>query len=136
MTTQPFVNILHLLSLPPDKLFQALSLLASFMILSELLRISLLTTLTRSAPAHVAICLLTFAVQAIALAFVLVYADTSYPGRGWINLGFALALYLVWFLTGEATKLVRKDSEGADLGFMAVGALLTFPTGIIAALVC
>jgi VanZ family protein len=77
------------------------------------------------------VCLFTFAFQALLLAFVLAYADRHYAGRGWINLGIVLALYVLWYATGELTRLVRKDSEGADLGFMAVGALITFPVGIV-----
>ena len=42
----------------------------------------------------------------------------DHPGRGWVNLGIAAAMYLIWYLTGQATRLVRSDSEGADLGFM------------------
>jgi hypothetical protein len=131
MTTQPFKNLLHLLALPPDHLWAAFSFLAGVIIACELVRISLGTTLPFSRVAHVMVCLLTFAFQALLLAFVLAYADRHYPGRGWINLGIALALYVLWYLTGEFTRLVRKDSEGADLGFMAVGALITFPVGIV-----
>jgi hypothetical protein len=135
MTTQPFKDLLHWLTLPPDQLWAAFSLLAGLLIACELARISLGTALPFSRVAHVIVCLFTFAFQALLLAFVLVYADRSHPGRGWINLGLALALYVVWYLTGELTRLVRTDSEGADLGFMAVGALITFPVGIVAAAV-
>jgi DMSO/TMAO reductase YedYZ heme-binding membrane subunit len=135
MSTQPFKDLLHMLELPPDQLWASFSLLAGVMILCELVRISLGTGLALSRIAHVLVCLLTFALQALLLAFVLGYGDRHHPGRGWINLGIALALYAVWYATGEFTRLVRKDSEGADLGFMAVGALITFPVGIIFALV-
>jgi len=135
MSTQPFKDLLHMLELPPDQLWASFSLLAGLMILCELVRISLGTALPLSRVAHVLVCLLTFAFQALLLAFVLAYGDLHHPRRGWINLGIALALYVVWYLAGEFTRLVRKDSEGADLGFMAVGALITFPVGIIFALV-
>ena len=135
MTTKPFRVIWELMSLPPDRLIPALSLLAAFMILCELVRISLLTELTRSVLAHVAVCLLTFVLQSIVLAVVLVHAAARHPGRGLINLAFAAGLYVLWYVTGEATRLVRPISEGADLGFMSVGALITFPAGILAALV-
>jgi hypothetical protein len=135
MTVQPFKNLLHLLALPPDRLWASVSLLAAVIIACELIRIALGTVLTRSRVAHVTVCLLTFALQALLLAFVLGYADCHYPGRGWINLGIAVALYVLWYATGDVTRLVRSDSEGADLGFMAVGALITFPVGIVFAVV-
>ena len=51
-----------------------------------------------------------------------------------INLGLVLGLYVLWYLVGQGTRLVRTDSEGADLGFMAVGALITFPAGLLGAI--
>jgi hypothetical protein len=89
---------------------------------------------TRSARAEI-VCLFTFAFQALLLAFVLAFADRHHPGRGWLNLGIVAALYVLWYLTGELTRVVRSHSEGADLGFMAVGALITFPVGIVYALI-
>ena len=135
MTIQPFKELLHLLALPPDQLWASFGLLAGLMIACELLRISLGTVLTRSRVAHVMVCLLTFPLQALLLAFVVAYADRHYPDRGWTNLGIVAALYAVWYVTGEVTRLVRTDSEGADLGFMTVGALITFPVGIVSAAV-
>jgi len=123
------------LSLPPDGLGRALLLLASVMVICELTRIALCTEHTTSRIAHVTMCLLTFPAQSIFLAVVLVHAAAAHPGRGWINLGIALGAYAVWFVAGQATKLVRRPSEGADLGFMCVGGLITFPIGIVAALV-
>jgi hypothetical protein len=131
MTTQPFKDLRHLLELPPGQLWPAFRLLAAAMIVCELVRISLATVLTRSRLAHLTVCLLTFAVQSLLLAFVLVHADRHHAGRGWINLGIAAALYAVWYVTGEVTRLVRTDSEGADLGFMTAGALITFPVGLV-----
>jgi len=134
VTSAPFKDLLDLLSLPPERIGRALGLLAAFMVACEWSRIALGTTLTRSALAHVVRCLLTFVLQSIVLAVVLVLADRAYPGRGWINLGYALLLYVIWYLAGQVTSLVRADNEGADLGFMTVGALITFPVGIVAAL--
>lgn len=131
MTTQPFVNLWHLLELPPDQIWAAISMLAAIIVVAELVRISLGTVLTHSRVAHVTICLLTFAFQALLLAVVLVVADRAHHGRGWLNLGIALGLYVAWYVSGELTRLVRSDSEGADLGFMAVGALITFPVGVV-----
>jgi hypothetical protein len=135
LTTEPFHVLWGLLSLPPGRLLPATGLLAGFVIVCELVRILLGSELTRSVLAHVTICLLTFPLQSIALAIVLVHAARSYPGRGPINLAIAAGLYGVWYLTGEATRLVRPINEGADLGFMTVGALITFPAGVLAALI-
>lgn len=123
------------LSLPPDRLGPALVMLASVIVLCELTRIALCTEHTRSRVVHATILILTFPFQALLLAVMLVHAASAHPGRGWINLAIALGAYVLWFLTGQATKLVRRPSEGADLGFMCVGALITFPVGIAAALV-
>jgi hypothetical protein len=123
------------MSLPPHRLGLALVFLASVIAICELTRIALCTEHTRSRIAHVSVALLTFPIQSIFLAIVLVHAAQTYPGRGWINLAIALGMYVLWFVTGQATRLVRRVSEGADLGFMCVGALITFPVGVIAALV-
>jgi hypothetical protein len=123
------------MSLPPDRLGPALVMLASMMVVCELTRIALCTEHTTSRVAHVIVCMLTFPFQSILLAVVLVHAASTYPGRAWINLGIALGAYALWFVVGQSTKLVRRPSEGADLGFMCVGALITFPVGGVAALV-
>jgi hypothetical protein len=135
ITQGPFTDLLDLLSLPPDRLREAVCLLAAFMMACELTRVALGTTLTRSAFAHVVRCLLTFAVQSIALGAVLAYAALRHPEQAFTNLGIALGMYAIWYLTGQLTSLARSDNEGADLGFMTVGALITFPIGLIAAFV-
>jgi hypothetical protein len=122
------------LSLPPDRLAPALAMLAAVMVVSELTRIALCTEHPTSRIAHLTVALLTFPFQSILLAVMLVHAAGAHPQRGWINLGIALGAYALWFITGQATKLVRRPSEGADLGFMCVGALITFPVGIASAL--
>ena len=99
------------MSLPPDRLGPALALLAAVMVICELTRIALRTEHTTSRVAHVAVCVLTFPIQAIFLAVVLVHAAGSHPGRGWINLGIALGAYALWFAAGQATKLVRRPNK-------------------------
>lgn len=133
-TWGPFKDLVELMSLPPGRTGEWLMFLSAFMILSELTRLTLATVLTRSVLAHVIRCLLTFPIQSIVLAAVLVWADHRHPGRGWINLGYALLLYFIWYLAGQLVLLARPDTEGADLGFMTVGALITFSVGIIAVL--
>jgi len=134
-TIGPFRDFIAILALPRERLFEALMYLGAFIILCELTRLSLGTTFTRSKLAQVMRSLLTFPVQAIVLAGVLVWAAHSHPERAWINVGYALLLYGVWYAAGQMVLLARPDTEGADLGFMTVGALITFPVGIIAALV-
>jgi hypothetical protein len=133
--TSLFSAVWRHMSLPPDRWWPALALLAGLIVVCELTRIALSTEHTTSRIAHVTMCLLTFPIQAITLAVVLVHAAATYPGRGWINLAAVVGLYGLWFVTGQATRLARPASEGADLGFMAVGALITLPTGVIAAVV-
>lgn len=133
-TWGPFKDLINLLSLPPERVREWLSLLAAFMILCELTRLAIATVFTRSVLTHVCRCLLTFAVQAVTLALVLIWADHRHPERAWINLGYALLLYFIWYVAGQFVLLARPDTEGADLGFMTVGALITFPIGILAAL--
>jgi hypothetical protein len=124
------------LSLPPDRLWPSVLMVAAFIVVCELTRIAVSAELTRSRLAHLTVLLLTFPVQAITLAVMLVHAGTSHPGRGWINLGIAIAMYVLWYAVGQATRLARPASEGADAGFMAVGALVTVPTGLVVAVVC
>jgi hypothetical protein len=135
VSSEPFQRVWALLSLAPDRLGPALSLLAAIIVLGELIRVALGTELTGSVLAHVTLCLLTFPLPSVLLAVVLAHAASAHPGRGLINLAFAFGLYVVWYLTGQFTRLVRPISEGADLGFMTVGALITFPTGLVSALV-
>ena len=132
-TWGPFRALAELMTLPSGRPWEWLSLLSAFMVLCELTRLALGATLTRSVLAHVVRCLLTFPVQAFARAAVLVWADYHHHGRGWINLGYALLLYVVWYLAGQLVLLARPDTEGADPGFMTVGALITFSVGIVAA---
>jgi hypothetical protein len=130
----PFHIIGTWLSLPPDNPFPGVVLLAGFIVIGELVRVLLSTELTRSRIVHVAICLLTFAVPAFGLAAVLVFAARAHPERAWTNLAFAAGLYALWWLAGESTRLARSDTEGADVGFMSVGAVFTFGVGIAAAI--
>jgi hypothetical protein len=121
------------LSLPPERPWPGLLLLAGFLVVAELVRVGLATEHTRSVVAHVTMCLLTVAIQAAVLAAVLVHAARSHPGHGWANLGWAAALFGVWYATGMSTRLVRPDSEGADVGFMSVAAVLVAAAGVASA---
>jgi hypothetical protein len=136
MTIAPFAHLADLMGLPPDRLWSAIGLLAAFITVAELVRLSLSTTATTSVTAHLLRCLLTFPIQSVSLAIVLVVAALRFPERAWLNLGIVLSLYVLWYLVGQLTSLARSDNEGADLGFMCVGSLVTFPTGLLMAVLC
>lgn len=109
-------------------------LMAFVILLNDLVRTWLMTEGTRSVGVHLAVCVLTLA-PAIVLASLLVWAGYHHPDRVWLNLALAAGLYVPWWLGGAITRLVRPDSEGADLGWISMGALITFPVGVGAALV-
>lgn len=122
-----------LLTIPPGMVLTAMIVLGATMAILEYARISLQLAATRSAIAHVTVCLLTFPLQTILCSYVLIHAAQVWPERAWLNLGLVGVLHVVWYVAGQSTLLVRRDSQGADPGFMAVGALLTLLVGIGAA---
>lgn len=128
------IDLADLLALGPDTVIAGCTLLAFLFLLNDLVRTWLMTEGTRSIAAHLAVCVLTLA-PALVLAGVLVWSASRHPDRVWINLALAAALYVPWWAGGALTRLVREDSEGADLGWIAMGALITFPVGLGAAVV-
>ncbi|GAB4519333.1 MAG: hypothetical protein Tsb0020_37880 [Haliangiales bacterium] len=125
-------TLVELLRLPPDHLGAAIILISGFMIAAEYLRISLSPAFPRSPIVHPLVNLLTVVIQPVFLAVVLVISVLAYPERALINVGIVLGMYGVWYLAGQSTLLVRPDSQGADIGFMTIGGLLTFIPGAIA----
>lgn len=130
----PFHRVLELLALAPDTVWHSVALLSYFCIICYLARTALMIEAPRSVIVHMIVCTLTL-LPAIVLAVVLVWAAHEHPGRAWANLGVAAILYVAWFLGGAITRLARPDTEGGDLGWIFMGALITFPAGVIAALV-
>ena len=130
-----FADLLSLLRLPPDRLGASLLLLAAFIVVCEYLRISLMVVFTRSVLVHVLVSLLTVVIQPVVLAVVLVLSTIDHPERVWTNMGLVACLYGLWYVAGQSTLLARPDSQGADAGFMTVGALITFVPGLTMALV-
>ncbi|MCG8420127.1 MAG: hypothetical protein MJE77_19530 [Proteobacteria bacterium] len=129
-------TLFDLIRLPPERIAAALVFLAGFMVACEYLRITLSVVAPRSVPVHVLCALLTVVIQPVVLAASLVLGIADHPQRALINMLYIALLYMVWYLAGQSTLLVRPDTQGADLGFMAVGALfITFPPGLVAALV-
>lgn len=134
MTRGPFKNLLELLGLAPERLIAALVFLGALMVLNDLLRTSLMVEMTRSVVNHMIIDVLTLW-PGFLLGFVLLLAGARHPERAWINLGLAFVLYLGWYLGGTLTRLSRRDTEGADLGWMSHGAIITLACGLVARLV-
>ena len=128
---QPLRNILDLMSLAPDVLWASLLLLTGIMLLNDLLRTALMTEHTRSVAVHALVCTLTLLPSAI-LGLALLYAGYRHPERAWINFGLALALYIPWYVGGTLTRLARRDTEGADVGWISHGLFITVPCGILA----
>src|SRR5687768_11580662 len=128
------IGLGDILALGPDTMIAGCALLVFVFLLNDLVRTWLMTEATRSVVAHLAVCVLTLA-PAFVLAGVLLWAASRHPDRAWINLALAAALYVPWWAGGALTRLVREDSEGADLGWIAMGALITFPVGVGAAVV-
>ncbi len=107
--------------------------LAALMLLNDLIRTILMVAGTRSVMTHLMVLVMTL-FPALFSAVVLIVAGIRYPGRGWINLGLIAVLFVAWYIGGALTHLARRDTEGADVGFMTVGALITMPCGLVVAL--
>jgi hypothetical protein len=126
-------NLLELLSLAPRVAMHSVVLLSFLFMAAYLLRTAAMSEGTQSALVHALVCALTL-LPAVLLAAALVLAAVRYPERAWINLGIAALLYGPWYLGGRITPLARADTEGADLGWLTMGALITFPVGLAAAI--
>jgi hypothetical protein len=130
-----FSTLFELLRLPPEHLIASILFLAGVVIACELLRVSLLPVLTRSVIAHVLVNLLTAVILPVFLAVVLVLSILAHSDRALVNMLIVAGLYAVWYLVGQATLLVRSDTQGADAGFMFIGSVITFVPGVIALVV-
>lgn len=130
----PAPALLNLLALDPDVVWHAFAILGFLCMVAYLLRTVLLIEAPLSRLAHATACILTMA-PAFMLAGVLVYAAAVHPERAWVNLAFAAGLFVVWWAGGAVTRLSRQDTEGGDIGWLAMGALVTFPVGVLAALI-
>lgn len=126
-----FATLFGLMHLPPEHLETSLLFLAAVVIACELLRVSLSPVLTRSVIAHVLVNLLTAVVLPVFLAVVLVLGILAHPERALLDMVIVAGLYVLWYLAGQATLLVRSDTQGADLGFIFIGSVITFVPGVI-----
>jgi len=131
MTVEPFRNLLELLSLAPNHLWASLAFLGALTLVNDLIRTALMVEYTRSVINHIIVDALTL-LPGVLLGLVLLYAGYRHPERAWINLGLALVLYGPWYLGGTLTWLARHDTEGADVGWMSHGAVITFVCGLLA----
>lgn len=130
----PAPDLLNLLALDPDVVWHAFAMLGFLCMVSYLLRTVLLIEGPISRVAHATACILTLG-PAFMMAAVLWYAAASHPERAWLNLAFAAGLFVVWWAGGAVTRLSRQDTEGGDIGWLTMGALVTFPVGVLAALI-
>ena len=129
-----WTNVIDLLSLAPHVLGHSV-LLFSFLFMSAyLLRTAAMSEGTRAPLVHMLVCTLTL-LPAVLLAVMLALGALRFPERAWINLGIAALLYVPWYLGGRITSLARPDTEGADVGWLTMGALITFPCGVVCAIV-
>ncbi|WP_428264331.1 hypothetical protein [Haliangium sp.] len=126
--------LLELFTLPPDRLLESVLLVAGIVVACEYLRISLSPVFTRSVVAHLLVNLLTVVIQPVLLAVVLVLSVLAAPERAGLNFLIVAGMYGVWYLAGQSTLLARPDTQGADVGFMTIGGVLTFLPGAIAVL--
>ena len=133
LTFDRFEPMLELLSLSPHHLAASLVMLGSVVLVNDLVRTCLMVSFTRSVIAHLTVIVLTL-FPAMLLGAVLLVGGFRYPDRALLNLGLALLLYVPWYVGGALTRLARPDTEAADVGFMAVGLLITLPCGLLALL--
>jgi hypothetical protein len=129
-----WTNFIELLSLAPGAWAHSLAIFSFLFFCACLLRSAAMCEGTRWPLVHMLVCALTL-LPAIVLAGMLLLGAIRYPERAWLNLGIAALLYVPWYAGGRITRLARADTEGADVGWLAMGALITFPAGLLAALV-
>jgi hypothetical protein len=126
--------LVALLSLAPGAMPHAVVLLSFLFLCAYLLRTACMTEGTRSPAVHMLVCVLTL-LPAVLLAGVLLFAAIRFPERVWLNLGVAALLYVPWYAGGRITRMASPDTEGGDVGWLAMGALITFPVGLAAAVI-
>jgi hypothetical protein len=127
-------NLLDLLTFSPERLWYSMALLAWIILWNDLVRTALMTQYTRSRINHAIIDVLTLW-PGFMLGFLLLAAGYRHPQRVWINLGLAAVLYVAWWAGGTLTRLARSDTEGADVGWISHGFIITMVFGVAAALV-
>ncbi len=124
-------TVIELMTLPSEHLVTATVFLAAIIATCEYVRIVLSVTAPKSVAVHLLVSLLTVVIQPLFLAAVLVLSIAATPERAWLCMAIVAGLYGVWYLAGQSSLLVRADSQGADVGFMTVGAVMTFIPGLI-----
>lgn len=130
VSIEPVNNLLVLISLPEGMLTPSIIFIISFIILNDLIRTAIMVEYTRSVIVHIIINVLTL-LPAVVIGAVLIYAGYKHPDRAWFNLLLGVVFYFAWYLGGTLTWLSRKDTEGADVGWMTMGLFITVPCGVI-----
>lgn len=133
-TAEPSGVLFDLFTLKPGNLIEAFVVIAILFVMNELIKAYLMIEHTRSAVVHVGINIMTL-FPAIFLAVLLLYAGRIHPERVWINLLFAVLTFIPWYMGGLSTYMARRDTEGADIGFMTVGLFIVIFIGVAAAVV-
>ena len=125
--------LLELLALSPTHWAQGTVLLAFLVSTAALLRIALTLEALLSRVVDALLCALAV-LPAVALAAVLVFAASRYPERAWKNLALAALVYAAWYGGSALARLARPDADSDDARWIALGACITFPAGVLAAL--
>lgn len=129
----PDTGVLLLASLPKEHVVSGTILYASIVALLALLRHALMLELVLSRAMGAAI-LLVSVLPGVLLAIGLVYAAHAHPERAWNNVGVAAVVTSVWVGAARLPRLVRPDVDRDDDRWIALGALLAFPVGVLCAL--
>ena len=128
----PDGRLVDLLALHPGCWVHGALLLGFLSAACALVRSALLLEAVLSRVVHVLVCVLTV-LPPLVMAAVLVFAAAQTPARAWSNLGVAVAVLGAWALGGLASRLVRPDAD-VDPRLWVVGACITLPVGVVAAL--
>lgn len=134
LTLGPFVHLMEIFTLGAGNLLIAFGIITVLFFINELLKAYLMIEHTHCIITHVGINIMTI-LPAIILMAILIYAGFKHPERTGINFTFVVLSFIPWYLAGKFTRLARRDTEGADIGFMTVGLLLVVFAGIITTLV-
>ncbi len=132
-TIEPLLALLRILALGPGDTIAALAVISVIFFLNEFLKTSLMIEYTSSRLAHVGINVMTL-LPAVLLAVVLLYAGYVHPARIGTSFLVCVAAFVPWYVAAALTRLGRRDSEGADVGFMCVGLAVVVAAGIVAAI--
>jgi hypothetical protein len=126
-------GFLGLVALSPKLWVDGAILLAALALAMALLRSALMLEDVLS-PLVRAIVVALSILPGVAVSAVLVLAAARHPERAWQNLGVAAIVHAAWSAGGMLPRLVRPDVDRDDARWVVLGACITFPVGVAAAL--